>query len=287
MHAGVSSRLAGLPAALRSVAPLAARATLTLCRSGGGGGSTIRRAAPLLRGARRTLAAALHAGGLTGAATPPGATLFPRRTLLSFASLVAAGAAAILSPCGAAAAAAERSVAPASSAAAAVQPPELAPSLCALKLRALEGEVGARQRQNDFAQTELRKALDAAEALVARKEEELTLPQVLAAQCASAGDAAAAAEFEHDARVAQRALADAQARLQEERSTGWPQRYANITARELAASERTYEALRVYTQARHGAQWVAKSKVPESVLSDDALRAEARAWNAGKAQAAR
>jgi hypothetical protein len=215
-----------------------------------------------------------------------GAALFPRRTLVSFAvsSVVAAGAV-FLSPCRAADADAEPCVPPAD--AVALVQPELAPWSCVLKLRALEGELDTRQRQNVYAQKELRKALDPAEALVARSEEELALARVLAAQCARAGDAASAAEFENDARGAQRTLASARERLQEERATGWPQKYADITARELADTERTREALLAYTHARYGVLWVLLSKMPKYVLSDEALREKARAWNAGKAQVAR
>jgi hypothetical protein len=280
MRAGVSSsQLTGaarVGAALRSVAPLAAaaRATHMLCGSN--------RAAPFLRGAQRTLDVALRAGGVTSAgisagAMERGAALLPRHgaRLFPFATsaAVAAGAFSLF---GASAAAAAEAVPPAD--AEALAQPELVPSLCAVKLRELDGWLDSRRRQHEHAQKELRKALEAAEAKVVRCQEELALQLLLSAHCTRVGDAAGAAECDEAARVAAQALETAQNLLQEERTTGWPQKYVGITAKDLAQAEREYTLLRAYTQERYGAEWVAKSAIPKHKLSDAALRAQAHDW---------
>jgi hypothetical protein len=149
MYARASSRLTGaarLHAALRSVAPLAAAAraaTSHLC--GLLCGNSAAPPLPLCAARRMHDVAALRGGGVTGAGIPAGAmergaALLPRRgTPLSFAvsAAVAAGAITVspAPPFGASTAAAAEAVSPAD--AEALAEPELAPSMCALKLREL------------------------------------------------------------------------------------------------------------------------------------------------------
>jgi hypothetical protein len=285
MHAGVSSsQLTGAARvgdALRSAAPLSAAATrathMRLC-SGGGGGNNCAASLPL-RGARRTLGVALRAGGVTSAGIPAGVTERGATDAAAFLGRIRRGCrGGLLAVRRGNAAKADAAKAEAPADAAAADQPELAPSLCALRLRKLNDGLSWRRQHTKYAQEKLRKALEEAEAKVVRCQEELALVQVLSAHCTRAGDAAGAAAYGEAVRVAARALETAQNLLQEERTTGWPQHYAEKTAKELTDEERAYTLLRAYTQERHGVVWVAASALPGVLLSDDALRAMARAW---------
>jgi arginyl-tRNA--protein-N-Asp/Glu arginylyltransferase len=113
---------------------------------------------------------------------------------------------------------------------------------------------------------------------VVRCQEELALQQALAAHFKRVGDAVSAAQCDEAVCTAARALDSAEADLHEGRTTGRAQRNVLRIAQDLADDERKYTLLRAYTQARHGAEWVAKSALSHHKLSDDALRAQARAW---------
>ena len=109
---------------------------------------------------------------------------------------------------------------------------------------------------------------------------------VLRAKCERAGDAAGTQHYARRvASIQQEELPEAQADLQAASTTGWRQdklRTAMTDAEELG---RSYELLREYTlQQPDGAAWLAKADLPQTELSDEMLREQARTWRRPEAQ---
>ena len=243
-----SNSAARLGAAARALAPLARRAA--------SGGCAFAAAGRTLAGAVQRFSAGAGTMARGGEASQPA----PLRQLGAGA---AAGASAF-----------ERTVC----AAAAEAPRELSPPYCALRLRKFAAQIKEKRerlkRKQDWATSRLHESAG----VVRKREDEVTMYDLLRQRCQLAGDAAGVASYEAKMNQAAKDLHAEQNHREYMRVHIW-QPDVDKYAAELADLERSYNMLRAYAAERYGADW----ERPYAKLCDDVLRQQAREWRSAEA----
>ena len=163
---------------------------------------------------------------------------------------------------------------------------ELTPPLCTLMLRKLALMLKEERTKLEVVQEMVRDDVEAAKTVVAKCEEAITLFDVLRAKCERAGDAAGAQHYaQRVASIQEKQLPEAQADLQAASTTGWRQDKLRAIMADVEELERSYKLLREYMQQQpDGAAWLAKADLPQTELSDEMLREQARTWRKPEAQ---
>ena len=163
---------------------------------------------------------------------------------------------------------------------------ELTPPLCTLLLRKLALLLKQNRSTLEVVQEWVRVDVEAAKTGVAKCEEAIALFDVLRAKCERAGDAACAQHYASRVEsIQQHELLEARAELEAVSTTGWRQDRLRIALADAEELGRSYELLREYMlQQPDGAAWVAKADLPQTELSDEMLREQARTWRRPEAQ---
>ena len=163
---------------------------------------------------------------------------------------------------------------------------EVTPPMCTLLLRKLALSLQQRRTKLEKAQEWVHISVEASKIAVASFEDAIALLDVLRMTCERASDAACAQRHARSIEsIQQNELQEAQAALEAASTTGWFQDELRNAKIEVERFERSYELLREYTlQQPDGAAWLAKADLPQTELSDEVLREQARTWRWPEAQ---
>ena len=164
---------------------------------------------------------------------------------------------------------------PPSFAAAEAAKPELSPPKCALQLRDLVQKIAVARKMLQKEVDHVANHESYYRESLQEYEQELAIYAMCLNRCVSTGDAAGVASYKAEIKKTEenkQSVLSMVAILQEHQ---W-QPDVKKCSDELAHLERTHKLLREYVLDQHGAEWLAKAE--SSLVSDDELRKQARAW---------